>query len=113
MSANRMFDLLGLDQISAPAPIDEVLRLPRITPEERALPTIPAATPEDQLAREIVAQIEREDGYEGCAFSRLRGAYDGDGEHRIAVAAIRAAQSLREKQSRDGSVSNKPLPVNK
>jgi hypothetical protein len=101
-----MFALLGLDPINAPPPVDEVVRLPRLTREERSLPTAPAAIPEDQLARQAVAEIESEDGYDACAFHRLRGAYDGDTEHRIAMKAIQ----LFKQSTRDtGAANNRPV----
>jgi hypothetical protein len=50
--------------------------------------TTPPASREDQLARLAAAEIEREDGFDGCAENRIRGAYDGDAEHRIALKAI-------------------------
>lgn len=83
-------DALGLDRIQWPKPIDETVRLPRDMGGE----ITPAATPDDQLAREAVAEIERADGYHVCAEARLRGAYDGDTEHRIALAAIRRARQF-------------------
>jgi hypothetical protein len=73
------------------------------------LPHIPAATPNDQLAREAAAAVEREDGWEACAVARLRGAYDGDTEHRIALKAIELSVST----PRDGVRANNAAPVNK
>lgn len=52
-------------------------------------PYPPAATPEDEIAREAVALVEEQEGYRACAEHRRRGAYDGDTEHSIALAAIR------------------------
>jgi hypothetical protein len=96
MTANKMFEKLGLDPIPIPPPIDADIRLPHITREERRQPTTPAATPEDQIAREAVAAIEREEGFDGCALHRLRGAYDGDPEHRIALKAIELFRQTRK-----------------
>lgn len=91
MNVNDMFRMVGRDPIKAPPPIDEQTR--RMDPRLAEGPITPAATPEDQLAREVVAQIEREDGWFACAVARLRGAYDGDTEHRIALAAIKVARA--------------------
>lgn len=78
-------------------PDPEAIRQLPLTRELRQmLPRIPAPSAEDQMAREIVAEIEREDGFTACAEQRLRGAYDGDPEHRIALAAIRRAREAAQ-----------------
>lgn len=60
------------------------------------VPYRPPASPDDAIARQAVAEIEREDGFDRCADCRMHGAYDGDHEHRIAIAAIRL---LREQST--------------
>ena len=67
-----------------PRPLNRSLTPPR--------PMEPAATPLDEIARMAAAAIEREDGFDGCAEHRIRGAYDGDTEHRIALKAIELFQ---------------------
>jgi hypothetical protein len=69
------------------------------------VPYRPPASPDDALARQAVAEIEREEGFDRCAECRLHGAYDGDAEHRIALAAIRLArQSTTEGREADNSL---------
>jgi hypothetical protein len=103
MSVDRFTELLGLDPIPHPQPIDVDLRMPA---RRIKGPVKPAASPEDQIAREAAAKIEREDGFDGCAEARLLGAYDGDAEHRIALKAI----ELFHQSTRDnGCANNAPL----
>lgn len=69
-------------------------------------PRIAAATPNDELARQAVAAIESEDGYEASARFRLAGRYDGDTEHRIALKAIELfQQSTKERREAGNSLS--------
>lgn len=86
-------DLLGLDAIPMPQPIDTDIRMPSLRPTRE---TSPAATPEDAIARKAAAAIEREEGFDRCAENRLRGAYDGDSEHRIALKAIEIFKQSRK-----------------
>ncbi len=50
----------------------------------------PPISTEDAMAREVVARIEEADGSWDSAAFRRHGCYDGDTEHRIALAAIHA-----------------------
>jgi hypothetical protein len=89
----RIEELLNLPPLQMPQPIDVAVRLP--TRDKSANQAVtPAASPEDQIARQAAAEIEREEGFPGCADHRLRGAYDGDTEHRIALKAIELFKQL-------------------
>lgn len=58
------------------------------TLELSATGPITPAEPEVLIARQAAARVETEDGWHHMAAHRLTGAFDGDAEQRIALAAL-------------------------
>jgi len=90
--------IIGLDPL--PFPAEPISQHPAQTSKRELRGGKPADGDLDTLiARQAAAEIEREEGYDRCAIARLAGAYDGDAEHRIALAAIRRLRDSMPKLS--------------